>query len=116
MRPTGRWTLFVEDGCWTVETGDLRCERCDTDLAAIARCLSHLDGQRLRAVRVSGEDPSLVLEFDLAGSLRIGWNVDIEGNDQWRFHGEDDRIMAYVAPDRIVMETTVGIAGEQHSP
>lgn len=80
--PSGAWSLFVEDGSWSIQAGGLVCRRdegSETDKA----CLAALSGQRVEKVQISPDTMAARVEFDLGGVLDIVFVTDFEENSSW---------------------------------
>ena len=103
MSPAGRWTLFVENGAWSVEAGGLTCRRAETG-AMEARALNALSGQMLTHVAVDGDDVGLAMTFDLSGTLSVR---SIEGSDdgcQWMLFCRGEGVLAFDAGSGFSLE------------
>lgn len=80
--PSGKWSLFIEDGSWSIQAGGLSCCRDDgreTDKA----CLAALSGQRVEEARISPDTMVAVLKFDLGAVLSIEFGIDFADNSSW---------------------------------
>lgn len=82
VEPSGRWSLFVEDGAWSIQQDSLTCERDDvkeTDKA----CLAALSGQRVEEVHIIPDTMIVLIKFDLGAVLNIAFEIDFEDNSSW---------------------------------
>ncbi len=102
--PTGQWSLFVDDGLWSVEALDLKCGRFDSDQSEIDLCLSRLSGQKLITAAVSKDIYTLVMKFDISGSLNIQFNCDFKESSQWILFAEDEWNLSYSSQGSIDIE------------
>lgn len=101
--PTGRWSLFVEDGLWSVEAGGLSCGRSDLDKKKVETCLGLLDGQKLTSIVVGNRTANLDIHFDLSGRLKVVDDPETDSNSQWMLFF-DDKILSYNRDGNIVLE------------
>lgn len=104
VQPVGQWSLFVEDGLWTVEAGQSACGRDDEDRGEVDRCLTFLSGQRAQEVVIDPQDGSLRLSFDLGGTLRIEFQVDSASSSSWMLFFGEDKSLAQVSRDGFDVE------------
>lgn len=81
--PSGRRSLFIEDGLWTVEAGGLKCGRDDMDPDKTMPCLEILSGQKVDLVRICRDTKALCMQFDLGGLLKVESHNDFAENSSW---------------------------------
>jgi hypothetical protein len=105
--PTGKWSLFVGDGLWSVETLNHRCDRLTPDKSEIDKCLNQLEGQKLLSVECMPPTYDWVFKFDLLGTLAIKFHRDLESDTQWTMFFEAGGHLAYVGPDDVILEEAV---------
>ena len=104
VMPTGRWTLFIEDGWWTASAAGAQSDRGKVDNQTEAKCLTSLSGQTLISVSLSDNDISLTMTFDLGGVLTVRFQSDFADNDQWMMFSQGEGILAFNSSSRYTVE------------
>jgi hypothetical protein len=102
--PTGKWSLFIEDGLWRVEAGGPACDRLNSNAPEIDLCLDSLSGQKVTSVSISEETGSLAISFDLGGFLEIHANADFDDGNQWILFRDDGLNIASLSNGGIEVE------------
>ena len=102
--PTGKWSLFVEDGFWHAEANGISCSRRDTDRSSTDLCLNALSGQQVKKAFSPGGECGLDLEFDLSGKLRILNDVSADATCQWMLFFENTEVLSYTNEFDVVVE------------
>ncbi len=102
--PTGQWSLFIDDGLWSVEAFDLKCSRFDPDQSEVDLCLSRLSGQKLITADVSQDIYSLNMKFDISGFLYVQFKPGSQESSQWILFSEDGWNMSYNSDGTIDIE------------
>ena len=102
--PAGRWSLFIEDGIWHVQTSTRKCSRLDTDKVGIDKCLRQLEGQKLLSTEYISATRDWVFNFDISGVLVIKDHLEFEENAQWIMFFEDGGNLSYVNSSNIILD------------
>ena len=101
--PTGQWSLFIEDGLWSVEAGGLICSRADPHKGKTETCLNLLSGQKPTSVAIGKNGVGLSVEFDLLGKLNIFDDLNGDNPCQWMLYFRNG-VIAYINEQQVVFE------------
>lgn len=89
VMPKGQWSLFIEDGLWSMDVVKFSCNRSESCSDHLGRCLDGLSGQKVVSATAKKSNNNLEICFDLSGRLSISKNVDFKENDQWILFSKD---------------------------
>ena len=92
MSVYGDWHLWIEFAEWKVATTNFTLDHRARRAVKREECLQELDGQRLLTV-ASGIDGSLLMKFDLGGTLEVlPWTKGSDGY-QWGLYAWSGEIV-----------------------
>jgi hypothetical protein len=85
----GEYQLFVELADWTLDIPGSPSATSESSQSDIAKSLAALEGQILRAAKISSTPPTSVFRFDLGATLSLSSYQDAEPDmELWHlFHG-----------------------------
>ena len=102
--PTGRWSLFIEDGFWEVEANGSRANRSESSNVNMTRCLNSLSGQQVTAVDIARENFVLSLDFDIRGKVNVSFTDEPDPGTQWMMFLENSSIIACNGKESFTIE------------